>query len=109
MADLSLTQIKALYDYLDEHFDALHDACKNDEQRESLARSYEAARDNFHKAENAILKDDDSDVQKLTGEIKVINQTLADMQGSLSKIASTIQLVATGVSLGSKLLAFAIP
>ena len=99
---------KSLYDlfqWIEANYPALGAACTTDAQRAQLQASYELAYQNYNQAMNKEFADDDASLAALKADLARETMQMQDSLSGLKDIAARIELIASCVQVGAKLVA----
>jgi biopolymer transport protein ExbB/TolQ len=95
--------LKEQFFSLEEHFDDLLAASATEDQRTALRNAFAQSRDNFNKAANKILDDNDPQVEELRDELKDKQSEIDHSLANLKTITQVIDTITAAVDVGTKI------
>ncbi len=98
-----LDAITKLYNYLNDNFDDIYDACNTVEQKTTLRSLFVSARDAYWKAIKEQLVDNNPTVEKITADLTNANSNISSQLEELKDIAAFLNLCASAVQLAASL------
>ena len=108
MEKTRLEMIEETYKVIDENFDATWDKASNDDERELLASSREAAREVFWSVVSADLDKNSPVVRRIVEDLDVANDNLKKSLANLADVSVAIKAMEEAVRLAAALAALAI-